>query len=319
MDCSIILPIHNEAGNLDELFRRLTQVLNLEQIPYEIIAVNDGSYDASRQLLESLANRDATIKVINLQRNYGQTAAIAAGLDAAHGSIIVPMDADLENDPADIPRLLKKINEGYDVVSGWRKDRWRNHWFTRRLPSMAANKLISAISGVKLSDFGCSLKAYRREVLTGLHLYGDMHRFMAAYAVWNHAARVTEIEVSYAPRTRGKSNYGLNRIWKVLLDLLTFKFLSDYANRPIHLFGSVGIASILAGLLAGALSVYFKLSVVNHKDFIQTPLPVIMTMFLVVGVMLILMGLHAEILMRTYHEAQGKPTYTIKDTTNIGH
>jgi glycosyltransferase involved in cell wall biosynthesis len=317
MNCSIILPIYNEAGSLDELFRRIKAAFNDGQVEYEVIAVNDGSSDNTRQILESQAKLDSTVKVINLQRNYGQTAAVAAGIAHAKGSIIVPIDADLENDPADIPRLLQRIHEGYDVVSGWRKNRWRNQWLARRIPSMAANKLISAISGVKLSDFGCSLKAYRREVLKGLRLYGDMHRFMAAYAVWNHEARITEIEVSYTPRTCGKSNYGLNRIWKVLLDLLTFKFLSDYANRPIHLFGIIGIFSILAGLAAGALSVYFKISAVHHKDFVQTPLPAIMTMFVVVGVMLILMGLHAEILMRTYHESQEKPTYSIKDTINI--
>ncbi len=317
MNCSIILPIYNEEGNLPELFERLHATLSTLPGTHEIVAVNDGSQDNTWRALELHAGSNKNIKAVNFRRNYGQTAAIMAGISLSRGDVIIPIDADLENDPADIPRILAKLNEGYDVVSGWRKDRWRKQWLTRKLPSVAANKLISWMSGVRLSDFGCTLKAYRKEVLTGLNLYGDMHRFMAAYAVWNHNARVTEIPVAYTPRTRGKSNYGLNRIWKVLLDLLTMKFLTDYASRPIHLFGNVGLVSIVLGIISGLSALYFRFSTNHHKDFIQTPLPVIMTMFIVIGVMLILMGLLAEIMMRTYHESRGKPIYTIKQTINL--
>lgn len=313
---SIVIPIYNEANNLDELFERLESTLNKEKISYEIIAVNDGSRDDTWKRLEAHANRNPQIRAINFQRNYGQTAAIAAGIAHSTGKIIIPIDADLENDPADIPRLLEKLNEGHDVVSGWRKNRWQGQWLTRKMPSLLANKLISWTSGVALSDFGCTLKAYRKEVLVGLNLYGEMHRFMAAHAVWNHNAKVTEIPVTYIPRKQGRSNYGLNRSWKVMLDLLTMKFITGYASRPIHLFGFVGFISIILGVIAGAVSVYLRFSVKYHATIIQTPLPVIMAMFIIVGVMLILMGLLAEILMRTYHESRGKPIYTIKEKIN---
>jgi len=317
MKLSVVIPVYNEADNLDELFECLEKTLDQEKISYEIIAVNDGSRDGTWQRLESHARRNPQIRAINFQRNYGQTAAISAGIANSKGEVVVLIDADLENDPADIPKLLKKLNEGYDVVSGWRQNRWQDQWLIRKLPSLLANKLISWTSGVVLSDFGCTLKAYRQEVLVGLNLYGDMHRFMAAYAVWNHNARVAEILVTYTPRKHGKSNYGLNRTWKVLLDVLMMKFMTRYASRPLHLFGNIGFISILLGIISGIVAIYFRLSVVNHKDFIQTPLPVIMAMFIIVGVLLILMGLLAEILMRTYHEVQGKPTYITKETINI--
>ncbi len=313
---SIVIPIYNEAGNLDELFEHLENTLNQEKISYEIIAVNDGSRDDTWKRLEFHANRNPQIRAINFQRNYGQTAAISAGITHSAGDVVIPMDADLENDPADIPRLLSKLNEGYDVVSGWRQNRWQNQILSRKIPSILANKLISVVSGVPLSDFGCTLKAYRREVLNGLNLYGDMHRFMAAHAVWNHNAKVTEIPVAYTPRKQGVSNYGLNRSWKVLLDLLTMKFMTGYASRPIHFFGLVGFISIMLGVISGAVAVYLRFSVKYHATIIQTPLPTIMAMFITVGVMLILMGLLAEILMRTYHESRGKPTYTIKEKIN---
>lgn len=317
MKISIVIPIYNEAGNLDELFGRLKEVLSRENLSYEIIAVNDGSYDNSWELLESYARLDKNIKVINFRRNYGQTAALAAGIAHSTGDVIIPIDADLENDPSDIPTFINKLNEGFDVVSGWRKDRWQNQLLSRKIPSVIANKLISLTSGVALSDFGCTLKAYKREVLDGLNLYGDMHRFMAAHAVWNHNAKVAEIPVSYIPRRQGKSNYGLNRSWKVLLDLLTMKFMTGYASRPIHLFGLIGFISIILGVISGLVAVYLRFSTVFQADFIQTPLPVIMAMFVIVGVLLVLMGLLAEILMRTYHEARGKPTYAIKKKINL--
>lgn len=317
MKISIVIPIYNEAGNLNELFSRLKEVLNRDKLTYEIIAVNDGSYDNSWELLESYAHSDKNIKAINFRRNYGQTAALAAGIAHSTGDVIIPIDADLENDPFDIPRLISKLDEGFDVVSGWRKDRWQNQLLARKIPSVLANKLISFASGVSLSDFGCTLKAYKREVLSGLNLYGDMHRFMAAHAVWNHNAKVAEIPVVYVPRKQGKSNYGLNRSWKVLLDLMTMKFMTGYANRPIHLFGLIGFISIILGVISGLVAVYLRFSTTHQADFIQTPLPVIMAMFIIVGVLLVLMGLLAEILMRTYHEARGKPTYTVKKKINL--
>lgn len=312
MKLSIVVPIHNEKENIQPLAEKLKQVLS--GYDWEAIFVDDGSRDGSHEELQKIA--EGNIKAITLQKNFGQTAAIAAGVDHTSGEVIIPMDGDLENDPADIPKLLAKLNEGYDVVSGWRTSRWQGQFFTRRLPSAAANWLISKVSGVRLHDYGCTLKAYRADVLKSIKLYGDMHRFIAAYAYWN-GARVTEIPVNYAPRKFGKSNYGLGRIWRVLLDLITLKFLSGYATRPLHLFGSIGMISILIGIIAGGFAVYFKFSAAHQKDFIQTPLPVIMAMLVVVGVMLILMGLLAEILVRTYHESQGKPTYTIKQKTNF--
>lgn len=315
MYVSVVVPIYNERENIRPLAERLRSVLAGRS--YEVIFVDDGSYDGSADVLwEVTKDMGGEVKVIFLQRNFGQTAALAAGVDHAAGEIIIPMDGDLENDPADIPQLLSKLQEGYDVVSGWRVARWQGQFFTRKFPSLFANWLISYFAGIRLHDYGCTLKAYRAEVLKRIKLYGEMHRFVAAYAHWN-GAKVTEVPVNYQKRTYGRSSYGLNRIWKVVLDLLTLKFLSGYATRPLHLFGSVGIISILIGLVAGGFAVYFKFAEVHQKDFIQTPLPVIMAMMMVVGVMLIMMGLLAEILVRTYHESQGKTTYTIKEKINL--
>lgn len=317
MKISVIIPIYNEENNLKELFARLHSALSAPVNQYEVIAINDGSRDNTEALLRELAVQYPNVRIINFSRNFGQTAAIDAGIRFSRYDIIVPIDADLENDPADIPKLLDKINQGYDVVSGYRKNRWQGSWFSRKLPSIIANKLISWVSGVSLSDYGCTLKAYRREVVENLRLYGDMHRFIPAYASWNFNAKVTEVPVSYMPRKHGQSNYGLGRVWKVVLDLLVLKFFADYSRRPIHLFGSVGFISILIGLVAGALSVYFKLSVTYHKDFIQTPLPILMVMLVVVGVMLIMMGLLAEILVRMYFENNNEESYKIKEKINI--
>jgi len=317
MNCSIVVPIYNEERSLPELFERLHGALSKLSGQYEIIAVNDGSRDNSQAVLADLASANSNVRVLNFSRNFGQTAAIDAGIRHAKHDIVIPIDADLENDPADIPRLMAKMGEGFDVVSGYRKDRWQGNWLSRKLPSLMANKLISWLSGVQLSDFGCTLKAYRREVVENLRLYGDMHRFIPAYASWNFNARITEIPVSHTPRKHGKSNYGLGRIWKVVLDLLVLKFFADYSRRPIHLFGSMGSISILLGLVAGVLSIYFKFSVAYHKDFIQTPLPVLMAMLIVVGVILIMMGLLAEILIRTYFENHNQESYQIKEKINF--
>lgn len=311
---SIVIPIYNERDNIKPLLSKIQAALRDQD--YEVIFVDDGSRDGSREVLREAARDHLEVKTILLQKNFGQTAALAAGVDHATGEVIVPMDGDLENDPADIPKLLKKLDGGYDVVSGWRVKRWEGEFLTRKLPSRMANWLVSQVAGLKLHDYGCTLKAYRAEILKNIRLYGEMHRFIAAYAYWN-GAKVTELPVHYQKRTYGQSNYGIGRIWKVLLDLLTLKFLSGYATRPLHLFGSLGIISILIGLVAGAFAIYFKFSTVNQKDFIQTPLPVIMAMLVVVGIVFIMMGLLAEIMVRSYHESVDKKTYAIKEKINL--
>ena len=312
---SIVVPIFNEAENIPGLLKQITATVEAHRFSYELIAVDDGSTDGTVKILKEASNGNKNLKVIALSRNYGQTAALSAGISHASGDVIIPIDADLENDPADIPFLLEKINQGYDVVSGWRKNRWQGQ-ITRRLPSLLANKLISFTTGIRLHDYGCTLKAYKRESIEDIPLHGDMHRFIAAYAAWN-GYKVTEVPIRYQPRKFGKSKYGLGRVWKVILDLLVFKFLTDYSRRPIHLFGSMGFVSILIGLVAGAFSVYFKISVIRHKDFVETPLPVIMAMLVVVGIVLIMLGLLAEISIRTYFENQNRKSYKIKEKINL--
>lgn len=315
MELSVIIPVHNEKENIPVLADRLLAALKDRE--FEAIFVDDGSTDGSEQVLREAAAKFAPrFRAIFLRKNFGQTSALSAGIDHARGQVIVLMDGDLENDSNDIPKLLQKLNEGYDVVSGWRVERWKNDFFTRKIPSLLANSLISKVAGLKLHDYGCTLKAYRAVVLKNLKLYGDMHRFLAAYAYWS-GAKVAEIPVAYTPRVYGRSHYGLARIGRVLLDLITLKFLSGYATRPLHLFGATGIASIVLGLVSGGFAVYFKFSQAHQKDFIQTPLPVLMVMLVVVGVLLILMGLLGEILVRTYHESVGKTTYTIKEKINF--
>lgn len=311
---SLVIPVYNEQDNLRDLSEKIRFVLSQLNYKYEVIFVNDGSTDKSLDYLKDLAQKEANLKIIDFRKNFGQTAALSAGIDNAQGDIIVPLDADLENDPADIPRLVSKLNEGYGVVSGWRKNRWQNKFLSRRLTSMAANWLISAVTKVKLHDYGCTLKAYRREIIKEVGLYGEMHRFIPALASWQ-GARVAEIEVNYQPRRFGKSNYGLGRTFKVLLDLMTIQFLSGYSTKPIHFFGLAGFISIFIGFLAGFLAIYYKLT--QQKDFISTPLPVLTALFLTVGVLFILIGLLAEMLMRVYHETQHRPIYSIKEKINF--
>ncbi|HIN65424.1 MAG TPA: glycosyltransferase, partial [Candidatus Obscuribacterales bacterium] len=250
---------------------------------------------------------------VRFVRNFGQTAALSAGIDHAKGSIIIPMDADLQNDPADIDRLIEKLEEGYDCVSGWRKNR-KDGLMLRLIPSWTANKIISVISGVPLHDYGCSLKAYRREVLEGVRLYGEMHRFVPIYATWM-GAKVTEIPVNHYARQFGQSKYGINRTIKVVLDLITIKFMSSYLTKPIYIFGSAGLWSLVACAAAFVWMVVLKYG--YGTSFIETPLPVIVSMFFMVGIQLILMGLLAEILVRTYHESQDKRVYTVKKKVNL--
>lgn len=310
---SVIIPIYNEAENIQLLIEALLVELNQLLRPFEIIFVNDGSVDASERRVADVAARDCRIRLINLKRNFGQTAAMMAGIDYATGSIIVPMDGDLQNDPKDVRRLVDKLDEGYDVVSGWRKNR-RDALFRRNIPSWIANHIISWISGVHLHDYGCSLKAYRRDILKDVKLYGEMHRFVPIYASLN-GARVTEIPVLHHPRIHGRSNYGLERIIKVLLDLIVIRFLARYATKPMYVFGGFGLISMGIAGLAGTYAVYLK--IFENTSFIQTPLPLLTVMAIITGVMSMLMGLLGELLARTYHESQNKPIYRVRDTINV--
>jgi glycosyltransferase involved in cell wall biosynthesis len=314
VELSIVVPIYNEEENVRLLHERVSAALDASAIEFELILVDDGSSDGSYPLLKAVAEQDARVKVIRLRRNFGQTAAMAAGFDAASGRVIVPMDGDLQNDPADIPLLLAKIDEGYDVVSGWRRDR-KDTFINRKLPSIIANRVISRQTGVHLHDYGCTLKAYRREVLDGINLYGEMHRFVPALAS-QVGARVTEIPVRHHPRQFGTSKYGISRTMRVILDLMTVKFLLTYSTKPIQLFGKWGIYTLFAGFLTGSVTIYMKLS--EHVSMNRNPL-LIMTAFLFfTGVQFIVLGLLAELNARTYYEAQAKPIYVVKERLNFG-
>jgi glycosyltransferase involved in cell wall biosynthesis len=308
-ELSIFLPVFNEEPNLRPLHLRLDAALKALGRRAEIIYVDDGSTDGSLNVLRELVQRDARVRVVALRRNYGQTAAMSAGIDAASGDVLIPMDADLQNDPVDIVRLLAKLDEGYDVVSGWRKNR-QDKAITRKFPSMIANRLISWIGGVPLHDYGCSLKAYRRESLQDVRLYGEMHRFIPIYASWA-GARVAEIPVQHHARTMGASKYGLSRTLKVVFDLMTIKFMASYHTKPIYIFGTFGMIAIVLSLLAGIWATVLKLW--YGVSFILTPLPVITVVMLAIGVQFLLMGLLAEMLVRTYHESQAKPIYAVKE------
>ncbi len=310
---SVILPVYNEAPNLEQLNLKLTDALERLARSYEVIYIDDGSTDRSLAMLREIATRDSRVRVISLRRNYGQTAAMSAGIDHARGQILIPMDADLQNDPADIGRLLEKLEEGYDVVSGWRKDR-KDTWLTRQLPSRLANRLASRLSGVELHDYGCSLKAYRRDALTGVKLYGEMHRFIPIYAGWA-GARVTEIPVTHHPRAAGKSKYGLSRTIKVIFDLITIKFLSSYLTKPLYVFGTAGLVCLAISLFSFAFSLYYRFVEGVHLN--RMPLATLSMIMFAMGVQFIFMGLLAEMVVRTYHESQDKPTYLIRERINI--
>jgi glycosyltransferase involved in cell wall biosynthesis len=312
---SIVIPIYNEIDNLPFLHNSIHEALrDKEDLEWEVIYVDDGSNDGSPQTLERLAQEDPPhTRAIALRRNFGQTAAIAAGIDYSEGDVIILMDADLQNDPADIPMMLEKIEQGFDVVSGWRISR-QDTFVTRVLPSRLANWLISTVTGVHLHDYGCTLKAYRREVITGFRLYGEMHRFIPAYA-HSVGAKMIEVPVRHHSRKFGKANYGLSRILKVVLDLFTVKYLISYANKPIYLFGGAGIILILVSLFA--LLFLLVRRVMFGVSVFSSPFFPVSTMLLIMGFQSILMGLIAEMLVRTYHESQRKPTYTIKQTMNL--
>src|SRR5438105_8574217 len=302
---SIILPVYNEAENLTVLLPALSQTLDAFGLNYEIVVVDDGSTDETASTLRGMNN--IQLRVIRLRRTSGQTAALMAGIHFAHGEVLISMDGDLQNDPADIAPLLAKLNEGFDVVSGWRMNR-QDARLRRNLLSRIANKLISIVSGVHLHDYGCSLKAYRRGALEGVHLYGEMHRFIPIYAYWN-GARVTEVPVKHRLRHRGVSKYGLDRIPKVILDLLVVVFLHRFGQRPMYVFGSVGLLSVGIGVVAGGAAIYYKFF--GNKSFIETPLPLLFFMAMIIGAMCCLMCLVDELLVRTYYESQQKTTYTI--------
>jgi glycosyltransferase involved in cell wall biosynthesis len=308
-DLSLIIPVYNEAQNLPILYDSVQQTLKANKNIWEVIFIDDGSTDDSFDVLRSLVEKDPEhVRVVAFRRNFGQTAAITAGIDHAQGEIIVLMDADLQNDPADIPMLLAKLDEGYDLVSGWRKDRKDNR-LTRTIPSNLANWLISWVTGVYLHDYGCTLKAYRREALEGFRLYGEMHRFIPVF-VHSVGARITEIPVQHHERKFGTANYGLDRTLKIILDLFTVKFLLNYSHKPMRLFGGAGMLLISGG---GILLLYlFIRRALEEIAVLGSPLFQLGSMLLILGFQAILMGLIAELLARTYHESQSKPTYTIR-------
>ena len=309
---SVVIPLFNEEENvgplLDELFAELRKL----DRSHEVICVDDGSKDGTFSLLQSYAERTPELRVVRFRLNFGQTAAMSAGIEKARGEVIVPMDGDLQNDPRDIGRLLAQLDAGSDVVSGWRRDR-QDKEFGRKLPSRVANRLISAISGVRLHDYGCSLKAYRRDVLREVKLYGEMHRFIPIYASWQ-GAKVSELVVHHRARRAGKSKYGLSRTMKVVLDLMVVKFLASYATKPIYVFGGFGLLSLGCAGLAFLWALYYKLT--GQKDFVETPLPLVTVMFTLVAALSLLMGLLAELVIRTYYESQDKRPYLVAEELN---
>ena len=314
IEISVVVPVYNEKENLIELNNSLINVLNKLNKNYEIIYIDDGSTDGSGNLLEELSKNNEKIKVIQFRRNFGQTAAISAGFDYCKGDIVITIDADLQNDPEDIPKLIEKLKqEDYDLVSGWRKKR-KDPYLTRILPSAIANKLISAITKVPVHDLGCSLKAYKKDLVKNLRLYGDLHRFIPVLALWI-GAKIAELPVNHRPRKRGKSKYGLSRTIKVILDLITVKFLLTYVTQPIQIFGFWGLISILLGIISGIATIVMR--ILNIRTMTRNPLLTITAILIIVGVQFIILGLLAEINIRTYYESQKKPIYNVKKLINL--
>ncbi len=311
---SIVAPVYNERENVQPLHETLRAALGKVDRTWEIILVDDGSTDGTTEALDAVAEADERVTVVHLRRNFGQSAAMAAGFDHAQGDVVIAMDADLQNDPEDIPLLLTKIDEGYDVVSGWRKDR-KDPWLTRRLPSNVANWLISTMTGVHLHDYGCSLKAYRREVLADIRLYGDMHRFIPALAYWA-GGRVAEVPVNHFPRRFGKSKYGLSRIFRVVLDLFTVKFLLSYSTKPIQVFGRWGVLSGLLGFVICAYLTVLKLGF--GENIGGRPLLLFGVLLIFMGAQFVTLGLLAELQTRTYYEARGRPIYALRRIVRRG-
>ena len=312
-ELSIVLPIYNECENVPRLYDELVPALEKLGRSFEIIAVDDGSCDESFARLKALHARDERLRVVRFRRNFGQTAAFAAGFSRARGDVVITMDADLQNDPADIPKLLAKIDAGYDVVSGWRQDRWKEgllSFFTRRIPSATANWLISRVTGVYLHDYGCALKAYRSDVVREIRLYGDLHRFIPAIASY-YGVDITEVPVNYRTRRFGKSKYGIGRTVRVLLDLLTVRFLLSYSTRPIHIFGLLGLLSVLLGMGIGVYLTVIKF--LYGAALAERPLLLFAILLVMVGVQLVTMGLLGEMVVRTYYESQNKPIYVVRE------
>ncbi|OHB61146.1 MAG: glycosyl transferase [Planctomycetes bacterium RBG_19FT_COMBO_48_8] len=307
-EVSVVVPLLNEQDNIQPLYEQIKEALDGKS-SYEIVFVDDGSTDDSINILSRLQKADARIRIIRFRKNFGQTAALSAGFTHARGKIIAAIDGDLQNDPADIPKMIDKLHEGYDVVSGWRKKR-HDKALTRLLPSKIANWLIAKITGVKLHDFGCTLKAYRREVLAETKLYGEMHRFIPALASWS-GARIAEVIVNHRPRTAGAAKYGLERIVKVILDLITVKFLLSFSTKPNQLFGGWGVLALFLGSTSAVAVILMK--ILRGTDMTGNPLLYLSILFFVVGIQFILMGLLAELLVRTYHESQNRPIYVIKE------
>lgn len=312
-DLSIVVPIHNEYENLPRLLEAIVGVLKTAQYSYEIICVDDGSTDGSSDLLKELAQERTDLRAIILRRNYGQTAAMAAGFRFAQGKIIITMDGDLQNDPADIPMLIDKLNEGYDLVSGWRKNR-QDATISRKIPSKIANWLIGQVTGVKVHDYGCSLKVYRSELVADMNLYGELHRFLPALA-FIEGARITEVPVRHHARQFGKSKYGIDRTFRVVMDLMTVFFMRKFLTRPMHVFGLLGFFSMLLGVAIGLYLTSLKLS---FGESINRPLLTLAVVLLLTGVQLFSFGLLAELLMRTYHESQGRPIYRVREIIEPG-
>ena len=310
MEYSVVIPLYNERDNLAPLHAELSRVMQGLGRAYELVFVDDGSIDGSLEVLRQIKSADKQVRVISLARNSGQTAALACGFTHATGDVIIAIDGDGQNDPADIPLLLAKLDEGYDLASGWRTERWRNAALTRRLPSVAANALISRITGVALHDYGCTLKAYRRDLARRLMLYGEMHRFVPAIAA-EQGARIAEIEVNFRPRRTGSSKYGPGRIIRTVLDLLTVRFLSGYSTRPIQVFGAIGVLLGAIGFVWTAILVFEKVALGWALG--NRPALLLAVLLVVVGVQFVSLGLIGEMIARTYHESQNKPIYVVKE------
>jgi len=310
---SIVVPAYNEETSLKVLVDELNVFLSDFEYDYEVIFVDDGSKDNSFNVLKDAAIENPKFKVVRLRRNFGQSAALLAAIDTSTGDVIVPLDADLQNDPKDIPKLLNLISEGYDLVSGWRKHR-QDRAIDRKFPSMVANKIISKVSGISLHDYGCSLKAYRKEILSGVRLYGELHRFLPILASWN-GAKVAEIAVNHKPRVFGESKYGLSRTYKVVLDLIVLKFLSDFSTKPIYFFGGFSIFSFFSAFAMTAWAMYLK--IFRGIDLDATPLLIFAAVFIIVSVQLLLMGILADLIMRTYFESQDKKIYQVRESVNV--
>ena len=313
MTISVVIPLYNEEENVQEMHSRLKSVLDKLDTDYELLFIDDGSSDNTLKLLQDIQLQDNTVVVLSLRRNFGQTAAFAAGFDYSRGDIIITMDGDLQNDPNDIPKLIELMKDN-DLVSGWRKKR-KDPFISRRLPSIMANWLISKVTGVNLHDYGCSLKAYKRDVIKNLKLYGEMHRFIPAVASW-YGVRIAEVETEHHPRVRGKSKYGISRTMKVVLDLITVKFLQSFSTKPLQFFGPIGLAS---GMLGFLISVYLTIEkLIIGKDIGGRPLLLLGALLIIVGIQFIGMGLLGEMMVRVYHETQKKPIYVIKKVIGPG-